>query len=169
VGASPASVGAALELGRLVTLDEAQAAVDWTVAQPSLDGLRAPAEIWLDGSGHTALVSFVWGAGTDRPAVPGSNVGLLLTQFRGSVRGDRLEKTLGPSSRVVPVIVDRERGFWIEGALHTVSYAVEGDGPGQDRVRLAGNVLIWTRDGLTLRLETAADKARALEVAASVR
>ncbi len=39
----------------------------------------------------------------------------------------------------------------------------------EDEFRLARNVLLWVEDGITYRLETGAGRARALELAASLR
>ena len=100
--------------------------------------------------------------------MPGSSIGLLLTQFRGYVNQDFLGKTLGPGTSLVPVVVNGEPGFWIEGAAHAFSYPVAGDGRQEDRVRLAGNVLLWTRNGVTLRLEIAGGQADALRIAESM-
>jgi hypothetical protein len=161
-------LGSGLFLGRLVTFEEARTAVDWTPVVPALTDLGAPAETWLDGNGHSAALSFVWPADEARPPAPGSAVGVLLTQFRGSVKQEFLQKTLGRDTLLIPVLVGGERGFWIEGAPHTVEYPVEGDGRGQDRIRLAGNVLIWTRRELTLRLELAGTMEEALDIAASL-
>jgi hypothetical protein len=165
---SAGGLGASLFLGRVVTLDEAVAGVDWSVVMPTLLDLAPPVETWLDGSGRTAALTFVWPADEAHPAAPSSEVGVLLTQFRGSVRSEFLQKTLGPDTRLVPVLVGGERGFWIEGAPHTISYPVAGDGLTQDRTRLAGNVLIWTRAELTLRLEVAGTMEEALDIAASL-
>jgi hypothetical protein len=166
--ASAGGLGASLFLGRVVTLDEARAGVDWSVVMPALPDLGPPVETWLDGSGRSAALTFVWPADEAHPAAPGSEVGVLLTQFRGSVRSDFLQKTLGPDTRLVPVLVGGERGFWIEGAPHMISYPVAGNGLTQDRTRLAGNVLIWTRGELTLRLEMAGTMEEALDIAASL-
>ena len=166
---SGGGLGASLSLGRLLSLADARTSVDWPVLVPTLPNLGPPAETWLDGSGHAAAVSFVWPGDPTRPAVPESSIGLLLTQFRGYVDAERLGKTLGPDSRILPVVVNGEQGFWISGALHALEYPDAGDGLGQDHVRLAGDVLIWTRGSVTLRLEIAGNLEDALRIAESVR
>jgi hypothetical protein len=53
-------------------------------------------------------------------------------------------------------------GLWISGAPHAVFF------PGASP-RLAGNVLVWARDGVTYRLEgRGLDQPRALRVAREV-
>jgi hypothetical protein len=93
---------------------------------------------------------------------------VLLTQFRGYVIPERLQKVLGPDATYTPVLIGGSRGAWIEGAPHALSYEIAGDGRTGDRVRLAGNVLIWTRGDLTLRLEIAGTMEEALAIAESL-
>ena len=59
-----------------------------------------------------------------------------------------------------------EDGFWIEGDPHVV---VLFDRDGQfieDSARLAGNTLLFVRDGVTVRIEGALELDQALDVAA---
>jgi hypothetical protein len=161
--------GAALELGRRVSLAEAQAAIDFAIMQPRLADLAPPDEVWLEGSGQDGVVSLVWLAQDGQPAAPGTNVRMLLTEFRGSVDPGLFTKILEPGTTVEAVQVGGELGYWITGKPHQVVVRVpNGDARG-DRVRLAGNVLLWTQAPLTLRLETTADKDEAVLIANSVR
>jgi len=64
---------------------------------------------------------------------------LLLSEFPGDA--GILKKIVGPSTK----IEQTSRGLWIEGA-HLYLFP-------QAPPRLAGNVLLWLHDGLTLRLE----------------
>lgn len=64
---------------------------------------------------------------------------LLLSEFPGDA--EILKKIVGPSTK----IEQTSRGLWIEGA-HLYLFP-------QAPPRLAGNVLLWLHDGLTLRLE----------------
>jgi hypothetical protein len=170
----PAPVGTPLMLGRQVTLDEAQAAVDFPVLMPMLEGFADPNEVYLLGLGDNAMVSFVYPAGDGLPESEVTGVGALLTQFRGNAVGDLIEKGLlgddgAPETRLDAVTVDGERGFWISGAPHSVFLVCHDDGDcREERYRLAGNVLLWEQDGVTLRLESALSKAESLAIAKSV-
>jgi hypothetical protein len=170
----PSQVGAPLALGRRVTLDEAQAAVDFPVLIPAAAGFDSPEEIYLLDSDQGEMVSFVY------PAVPGlpesgvTGVGALLTQFQGEADRGLIEKGLPDSdsnaSRLEAVSVGGEPGFWISGAPHAFFFVCYDAGEcRQERYRLAGDVLLWERDGLTLRLESTLSLNEALAIAESVR
>ncbi|MBA3451298.1 MAG: hypothetical protein H0T18_08810 [Chloroflexia bacterium] len=171
----PAPVGAPLLLGRQVTLEDARAAVDFRVHLPSADGFDSPAEVYLLGQGEDTMVSFVYPA---RPGLPTSEfigVGALLTQFqgetdRGLIEKGLAEKTIDPETTLEYVGVGGETGFWITGAPHGFFLVCDDGGDcREERYRLAGNVLLWEQDGLTLRLESSLTRDEALAVAASMR
>jgi hypothetical protein len=169
----PSRVGAPLLLGRPVTLDEAQAAVDFPVRIPTAAGFTAPNEIYLLDQDNGAMVSFVYPAGPGLPATNQTGVGALLTQFRGEADRGLIEKGLSDdaarATHLQAVAVSGEPGFWISGAPHgffVVCYDV-GECR-EERYRLAGNVLLWEQDGVTLRLESAFSLKDALAIAESV-
>ena len=71
------------------------------------------------------------------------------------------KKYVAPETQVVAVTVAGQPGYWITGARHVVEFQ-------SGEPRLAGNVLLWQRAGLTLRLEGRLTKAQAVELAQSV-
>ena len=79
----PSRVGAPLLLGRPVSLEDAQAAVDFPVLVPPPPDSDAPQEIYLLDQDQGAMVSFVYPAGPGLPASDETGVGALLTQFEG--------------------------------------------------------------------------------------
>jgi hypothetical protein len=92
------------------------------------------------------IVTFVW---PDR----------LLMELRGDE--PLLKKVLEQDSTIAWLDVDGYPGVWIEGPPHGL-YLPGGD------ARLAGNVLIWVRDGVTFRLEGDLTRERALELAGTL-
>jgi hypothetical protein len=169
----PSQVGAPLLLGRPVTLDDAQAAVDFSVRIPTAAGLNAPDEIYLLDQDEGAMVSFVYPAAPGLPASDETGVGALLIQFRGEADRDMVEKGLPrdgtQETHLEPVSVGGEPGFWISGAPHGFFVVCHGAGEcRQEWYRLAGNVLLWEQDGVTLRLESALSLEDALAIAESV-
>jgi hypothetical protein len=73
-----------------------------------------------------------------------------------------LKKVAGEATRIEPAEVDGKPALWLTGAPHLYIF------PGAPQ-RLAGNVLIWQRQGITLRLEGRLTEAQALELAQSVK
>ena len=169
----PSQVGAPLLLGRPVTLDEAQAAVDFPIRVPTAAGFDAPAEIYLLDRDAGAMVSFVYPAGPGLPASDETGVGALLTQFQGEADRGLIEKGLPADgeqqTQLQAVSVAEEPGFWISGAPHGFFFVCYDAGEcREERYRLAGNVLLWEQDGVTLRLESALSLDDALAIAESV-
>jgi len=92
------------------------------------------------------IVTFVW---PDR----------LLMQFRGD---DLLvKKVRDQGTQLRELDVHGHPGVWLEGAPHGLFL------PGGEK-RLAGNVLIWLRDGVTFRLEGDLTREQALELAGTL-
>jgi hypothetical protein len=148
--------GADLQLGNLLPTEEAQRHVDFEIVLPGFE--RKPRSLYvqeLDPPGGQVSLIF--------RSRNGARV--LLTEFRGTTRF--IQKSAGPGTRIEPVEVAGEPGFWLEGARHVITVDVRGQ-PLDQRVRLAGNVLVWERRGLTLRLEGRLSKSEALDIARSI-
>jgi hypothetical protein len=172
----PSPVGARLMLGKSTTLEEARAAIPFPILVPTREGFSDPPEVYLLGLGDDAMISFVYPAGPTLPATADGpdGVGALLTQFAGSADRNLIEKGLhagGEESRttIESVKVGLAWGFWISGAPHTFFLVCHDDGDcREERYRLAGNVLLWEQNGVTLRLESALAREEALAIAESV-
>ena len=169
----PSQAGAQLLLGRLASLEEARAAVDFPVRVPAAAGFDVPQEIYLLDQDQGAMVSFVYPAGPGLPASDETGVGALLTQFQGEADRNLIEKGLlvdgAPETHLEAVTVGGGPGFWVSGAPHAFFLVCYDVGEcRQERYRLAGNVLIWEQDGVTLRLESALPQEDALAIAESV-
>jgi hypothetical protein len=72
-------------------------------------------------------------------------------------------------TRVIRTHVGGEPAAYLEGAPHEVFFLDAHGSPRTDGVRLAGNVLLWQRGTLTLRIEGARSLRDALAVARSLR
>jgi hypothetical protein len=144
-----------LRLGRPVALARARSVVSWRLAMPRLRGLGDPS-VHVSGLPEGGRISLVYRR-------------VLITQFRGGLRREFIRKSLGPDSAAERVMVGGERGYWLTGRPHQIVFL---DSRGQvvaDTLRLAGNVLIWTRRGVVLRLEGEISKELALRIARSMR
>lgn len=149
VETQPRAPSAAPQLGRPVTLDEAQAAVDFPLLVPARG-----ADVFLDPSVRGGMVNLRFGD-------------VVLSQWRG-LQLPYVEKQVGPRSDAEELSVDGAPGLWIDGAEHVIAYR-DADGIHYKERRLAGNVLIWERGGITYRLENASTREEALALARELR
>jgi hypothetical protein len=73
-------------------------------------------------------------------------------------------------AEIETVRVGDHPGYWISGAPHAVFFVCYDAGEcREERYRLAGNVLVWERDGITLRLESSLSRADAVTIGESMR
>ena len=72
------------------------------------------------------------------------------------------KKYAAPQTKIVPVTVAGEPGYWITGARHVVEFQ-------SGEPRLAGNVLLFLRRNLTVRIEGELTRLQALDLARSLR
>ena len=93
---------------------------------------------------------------------------LVLSQLRASVWRGFVKKAAAAGTRVEEVEVDGERGLFLSGDEHYVLFFRDGH-VDEERTALAGNVLLWNRGELLLRLEADVGRDEALELARSVR
>ncbi|MBA3727928.1 MAG: hypothetical protein H0W94_01740 [Actinobacteria bacterium] len=156
-----------LQLGELVTLAEARAAVPYRVLTPAG---REPDEVYLSHRFAEGQVTLVYRPRVGLPEVRTTGVGMLLTELRGEVDREQLGKYLRTGGTTIRYLtVNGGQGYWIAGAPHLVYY-LDPDGRAvADTVRVSGNVLLWEQGGLTLRLESGLTLSQALLVAESVR
>jgi len=164
------SAGERLGLGtRVETLADAEAGVSFRVFRVTLPEAGEPDAIYLAArppGGHVAQVYRAW------PGLLAANetgVGLLFTQFRGTLEPAFFGKGLPPGTRLEQLTVAGKPGYWIEGQPHFFFYRDQSGRQSDERFRLAANVLLWEQDGLTLRLEGAFSKAQTLRIAESIR
>jgi hypothetical protein len=82
------------------------------------------------------------------------------------MQGDQVrlvKKFAGSETRVEPAGIG-EFGLWLQGGRHVLIWQFGREDLRQVQTRLAGNVLLWVRNGTTYRLESALDKGRMLEL-----
>jgi hypothetical protein len=154
-------------LGTPVPLTEARDGEPPRVLVPA--SLPEPETAFVEGTGDRRMVTLAWRATGDQPVLPGTDLALTLTALAGSTEEQLLEKTLGPGTTIEPVVIGGDRGWWIAGTPHAL-FVLRPDGS-MDQLppRLAGDTLVFVRDGTLYRIETALGRDAALDVAASLR
>jgi len=166
--ASPTGdVGQRYSLGsRYDSLKEAAKAAGFTPAVPS--ALGPPDDVYYRPDG--GVITLVY---RPRPGLPPSvdpEVGALVMEARGQVGQPSFGKLQGPGSSVQEVAVGGHAGYWISGAPHGFFFYEAGHGrTSTDSLRLAGNALIWNRDGLVLRIESSLGKEGTIRLGQSLR
>ena len=153
-----------LDLGDEVSPTEAQDAVDFTLRVPEVEDLDEP-RVFLNTLPVPA-VTFVYEPNSVLPVSEQTGVGMLLTQFEGRYSPDLIKK-VSAGSGVRPVDIG-DAGYWIGGELHSVLFRDEDGNIQEDRIRLAGNTLIWEEDGVSYRLEAEIKLREALRIARSL-
>ncbi len=143
-----------LDLGDRVSLDEARRAADFRVLVPPAS-LGDDPVVYLRDPPAGGMVSFLYGSPEDTK--------LLISQFRGDYE-PFITKFVESSATSTSRIVAGVPALWLEGA-HLVVYR-DSDGLFiEEATRLARNVLLLERDGVTYRIEGALDEEEAVDVA----
>jgi len=88
---------------------------------------------------------------------------VLVSEFPG--RGEFLEKLVAGRTDIERLQVDGQPALWLEGAPHVLQYFDRRRGFREEPILIRGNVLLWVRGPVTLRLEGKLTKAQALELA----
>ena len=161
----PGPPGSALDLGFATTLGEAPTLAGFPLLVPNSPSLGPPDTVWF----RDGRVSLVWAARPGLPETEADGIGLLITEFRGSVHEDLFQKVLGPRSTLTPVTVNGETGWWISGAVHEFMYLDPLGNVVSESRRVVGDSLIWTRGEMTLRMETSLGRAAAIALAETIR
>jgi hypothetical protein len=130
----PASRGASLGLGERIPLRRARHAASFTALLPP----NATA-VFLDHDSPGGRISLL--VGTD-----------LIIEVRAAA-APFFFKLIDPGTRATRVRVNGGPGVYLSGAPHEVIFAQANGEVRADRVRLAGNVLLWRQGPLTLRIE----------------
>lgn len=167
---TPLPAGDTLQLGRSVTLAESRAQAGFPLLVPAGDGaLGRPDAVYLDESVAGGAVSLVYRPRPGFPSAGPSGVGVLLTQFRAFVEEAALRKVIPGGSHVEEVSVSGQKGYWFEGSPHLLLFTDAQGRFVEDRSRLAGNTLIWEQGDITVRLESALSRDKAVALAEDLR
>lgn len=111
----------------------------------------------------------LWEGGESLPAAGESNVGLIYSQFDLDLAENELfVKSVRPDNGVRAVEISGVIGLWIDGAPHVITYEDAAGNVLEEETRLAGNVLMWERAGVTHRIETTVSLGEAQRLAESL-
>ncbi|MBF8290266.1 MAG: hypothetical protein HW391_1234 [Chloroflexi bacterium] len=165
------SPGATLGLGTPLTLDDASRLVDFPILLPPGDAIGPPDAVYLAGS----RLALAWGPAAELPGTEDPGLGLLLVELRATIDEAVIQKVISGNTTVERVtIADAEGGatadgYWLSGAPHDIVYLAPDGTWIPDTVRVAGTTLVWTRGGITYRLEGNFSLDEAVALAESLR
>jgi hypothetical protein len=140
-------------LGRALPLEQAERRVGFRMMLPPLKSPPRHAYVLEDSVMSVYLAA-------PKP--------VLLSEFKWNDAG-ALKKAAGPETSVEPALVNGGSAIWLAGRVHTLEYIDRYGSFHSTPVRVHGNVLVWNRGGLTLRLESRLTKAEALRLAERIR
>lgn len=155
-----------LDLGQRTTLDAAQSVVSFKIVVPP--DLGAPDAVYVRTDIPGGEVALAYKPRPGIPMVRETQLGLLVTEFRGDLNPNLFQKTLGPDTKLVETSVHGDDAWWIEGQPHEVIVQTSANSFTQEPLRLAANTLIWSHAGVTYRIESNLSQADAMRIAAGL-
>ncbi len=157
-------LGEALDPADAAALDDR---AGFHVAMPADPNLGPPETGWIDDD-KGGQVTLLWPTGPGLPATIEPDVGLLLSQFRGTIDSGLFNKLIDGGTIVAPLEVAGQQGYWLSGDPH-VFFWEGSDGFVDDGRRWVGDVLVWSDGPITYRLETSLSRAEAIRIAETIR
>lgn len=170
VSRAPEALGTSLRLGdSLDPTDRAalDARADFPVLLPTDPAIGPPETAFID---HTkgGQVTLLWPTRPELPATLQPEIGLLISQFEGTVGREFFAKATGSDTVIEPVQVGDHDGYWLTGDPHIFFWEGRG-GFVDDARRWVGDVLLWSDGAVTYRLETSLGRDEAIAIAEGMR
>ena len=166
LGSPVPPAGGGLDLGSPVPLGVARAGAP-RVLLPS--ALPPPTTAWVAGAGDREIVTLAWRAAAGDPTLPDSDLSVLVMAVAGRIDAPLLTKALPPGVRIQPVTVDGDPGWWISGGVHELFFDRPDGNGGTLVTRLAGDTLVFSRDGTLYRVESALGRDATVALAETMR
>jgi hypothetical protein len=156
----------ALDLGRRTTLEAATDRVGFTPLVPH--ALGPPDGVYLRRGLPGGELSLAYRPRPDLPRARSTDLGVLLSEFRGDLSPEYIGKVVGPATATERLTIDGDRAIWIEGAPHFLLYRDPDGQVVESSMRLAQNALLLEHGDLLIRLEGAFDRDQAVAIARSL-
>lgn len=152
-------------LGLAMPLDEIASDYPFDVLLPAGSTLGTPDETYLLVGDGMQAVSAIYLSSEQIPAIGGSDVGVLITQFPAEPDSVWLQKELGAGNGMSIVTVNGQDALWIEGAHNLM--VLSGD-EWTPQARASANVLLWNIGGITFRIEASLPRQTMIDIAESL-
>jgi len=143
-------------LGRPMSLQAAERNVGFRILLPPLECRCRRARVYVIGDSMASMI------------LVSSRRHFVLSEFP-SFGSLSLKKLTFGQTAIEPVEVNGKPGLWITGGTHTLRYFDRELGVRTQNIRVHGNVLLWVKGPLTLRLEGKLSKDDAIFFARNIR
>jgi hypothetical protein len=157
-----------LDLGAPVSVAEASQRIGFPVRIPVLAGFDRPDGVFVGTPPPEGEVTLMYLPAPGLVASAQTGVGLLLTEFQGTMEAGFFAKVAEPGTTIEALAVHGQPAYWLSGAPHAFFYRGVGGELYPDTLRLAANTLVWQSGPITLRVEGDISKAQALAIADSL-
>jgi hypothetical protein len=155
------------DVGARTTLSAARDSLGFDPLVPEAAG--RPDGVFVDSEVPGGRLSLEYRPRAGLPEARSTGLGLLVDEFRGDLSPDYAGKIAGQATHVERLRIDGEQAIWLEGAPHFFFYRAPGEPFREQSLRIAQNVLLLEHGNVLVRLEGAFGRARALELARSLR
>jgi hypothetical protein len=163
----PAPPPRPLELGTRTTLADVGDELGFAPLVPADPG--KPDAVYVRQTVPGGELSLTYRPRAGLPRARSTDLGLLVTEFRGDLSPEYAGKIAGQATTVERLRVDGDPAIWVGGAPHFFFYRRPGGQFADRPLRIAQNVLLLQRGRLLIRLEGAMDRDRAIAIAGSLR
>ncbi len=158
--------GAGPDLGSPITIDDALTIDQARVLAPR--SLPRPEQACSLGTGLGRIVTLAYRAQEGQPTLAGSDLALAVMAVPGGTDDAFVSKLPGPGTTIERVIVGGMPGWWIAGAPHEILIRRPDTTTAVLAPALAGDTLVFARDGTLHRLESALGRDPTIEVVDSM-
>jgi hypothetical protein len=162
-GGGGRSLGRGLGFGERIPPREARArANESSIHLPRSPALGRPDEVYAGREPYEEGIALIYRARPGLPPIGKTRIGLILTDLPGDIESTYLAGGAPAGASLRAVNVNGEQGYWVPNGGRLLAPV------GRTR-RLPADVLIWEREGRSLRIEADLSKSEALRIARSVR
>jgi hypothetical protein len=159
--------GTGLDLGTAVPIEQAIAVDRPRILVPA--ALPGPDTAFVLGTGDRRIVTLAYRAASGGATLHGSDLDLTVMAAPGTIEEGLVRKLLGPGTTMERVSIDGSPGWWIAGAPHEILIQRPDGTVGDMAAAVAGDTLVFNRNGTLYRLESALGRDATIAIAESMR
>ena len=164
---APPTAGAQRNLGSPIPVSDAVVLDRPRVLVPA--SMPTPDAAYVIGAGDRRIVTLAWRAGPGQARLPSSDLALTVMAVPGDIEDSLIKKIATPDTSVALVSVNGDRGWWISGAPHELLIERPDGQVGSIPAAIAGDTLVFARDGTLYRLESSLGRDATVAIAEGLR